>query len=109
MANTASLISYPRFEHLENSNIIFMESVSHQKKFRKSSHYDKKDLPSLKENYSLASCNPEITTTNTSRVRKKDVEILPILVENEEKEENLKTLGEIVKVTAFIDQSSITD
>lgn len=86
MADTAALISYPCFKDLEKLNINFVESASHERKSRKS-RYDKKES-SVKEksnvNHSFTG-NPENTTSNT-RVRKKDVEILPTLVENEERE-----------------------
>ncbi|XP_037025946.1 uncharacterized protein LOC119067208 isoform X1 [Bradysia coprophila] len=95
MANTAALISYPCFKDLEKSNINLVESVSHPKKSRKS-RYDKKESSALKE---ILTCNRENSTTNTSRDRKKDVEILPTLVENAEKEEIPKTLNEMGKIS----------
>lgn len=105
MANTAALISYPCFKDWEKSNINFVESVSHQKKSRKSTGSDKKDSSSLKENPNVNhsfTCIRENSTTNTSRVRKKDVEILPTVVENEEKEESREDFDEIEKVRVYL-------
>ncbi|KAG4075616.1 hypothetical protein HA402_003441 [Bradysia odoriphaga] len=100
MANTAALISYPRFKDLEKSNINFVESVSHPKKSRKSRYDEKKESSTLKENFNHNfTCNRENSATNTSRVRKKDVEILPTLTENEEREEIPKTSNEIGKIS----------
>lgn len=110
MANSAALISYPCFKDLESSNIAFVESAHHQK-FRKS-RYDKKEKLAnknslLKENCNVeydVTCNRENSTNNLSRIKTKDVEILPTLDEKEEKEEvkNLMTVDVIGTVDFII-------
>lgn len=95
MANPTALISYPRFEDLEKSNITSGQSATNQKTSRKSRSDNKEKLanenPRLKKNECNVDCivtsNRDISTANLSRTEPKDVEILPILDEKEEKEE----------------------
>lgn len=94
MASSAALISYPCFKDLERSNITFVQSGPHQNKFQKSRCDKREKLADknslLKENSNVeygVTCNRENFTKTPSRVKVNDIKMLPILDENEEKEE----------------------
>lgn len=87
---SAALISYPRFNDLEKSNINFVETIPNLKKSRRLSSEKKEQLVdnATKEHFD-SECNvtSDRDRYNTLRIKKKEIQILPTLDEKEEKVE----------------------